>query len=343
MSSFYIGDRKIIRDHYSLWTSNLPKIKPFYALKCNPQPEVIRVLDQLGSSFDCASLNEMKLVREMGIMPERIIFSHPIKSEESIIYAREEGIKILVFDNKEEFFKIHRLYPQAQLLLRLLVNDEQAVCRLSNKFGASLEESQEILKIKEVQSSLVGLSFHVGSGCQKPEPYLSALDQCRRFLDAGLHINLIDIGGGFTSSSFLSVAQALRQYQEEHLPHMELIAEPGRFFVADAFQLTTTIIGKKKRKNSFHYYLNDGIYQSFNCIFFDHQNPRPLSPTSSSELYDSVLFGATCDGLDCLISQVKLPELNIGDPLIFPQMGAYTLSAVTYFNGFPPPEVQYIN
>lgn len=343
MSSFYIADRNIIRHQYSLWTKHLPKIKPFYALKSNPQPEVIRVLEQLGSSFDCASLNEMKLVRDMGISPDRIIFSHPIKSEESILYARDEGIKILVLDNKEEFFKIHRLYPQAQLLLRLLVNDEQSVCRLSNKFGASPDECREMLQIKDLRSALVGFSFHVGSGCQKPEPYISALDQCRRYTEEGVSIRFIDIGGGFTSSSFLSVAQILNDYQEEYFPHLEVIAEPGRFFVADAFQLITTIVGKKKRKETFHYYLNDGIYQSFNCIFFDHQKPTPLIPSSPSNVHDSVLFGATCDGLDCLISQVKLPELEIGDPLIFPGMGAYTLSAVTHFNGFPLPQVSYIN
>eukprot|EP01106_Pelomyxa_sp_JSP_P018565 TRINITY_DN866_c0_g1_i8.p2 TRINITY_DN866_c0_g1~~TRINITY_DN866_c0_g1_i8.p2 ORF type:complete len:146 (-),score=66.16 TRINITY_DN866_c0_g1_i8:814-1251(-) len=54
----------------------------------------------------------------------------------------------------------------------------------------------------------------------------------------------------------------------------------------------------------------------------------------ATEVYSSTVFGPTCDSLDCVCKNVALPELEVGDWLYFENMGAYTSSAHSSFNGF---------
>ena len=106
-------------------------------------------------------------------------------------------------------------------------------------------------------------------------------------------------------------------------------------------------------------YLSDGVYGSFNCILYDHQNPVPKILSHEGRLhYDSPLrakqtttneyrcsiWGPTCDGLDCIAPSLQLPVvLEVGDWLYFENMGAYTICAATRFNGFHASEVFYVN
>jgi len=136
---------------------------------------------------------------------------------------------------------------------------------------------------------------------------------------------------------------------------VEIIAEPGRFYVASAFTLITQIHSKRDVKmegddedspvKSFMYYINDGVYGSFNCVLYDHAvvHPETLRDNSSNDsLYDCSIWGPTCDGLDQVCSNVGLPDLNVGEWLVFSDMGAYTIVAAGTFNGFPVPKIQYM-
>jgi ornithine decarboxylase len=91
---------------------------------------------------------------------------------------------------------------------------------------------------------------------------------------------------------------------------------------------------------SIMYYVNDGVYASFNCLFYDHAECFPClikenRSTSSTTLYKSSLWGPTCDGLDVISKECHLPELEIGEAMVFKNMGAYTLSGAVAFNGIP--------
>lgn len=116
-----------------------------------------------------------------------------------------------------------------------------------------------------------------------------------------------------------------------------------------------------QRSGSLVDYLSDGVYGSFNCILYDHQNPVPKllshegrfyynsSPTPQSngsreDGFKCSIWGPTCDGLDCIAPSFKLPVvLEVGDWLYFDNMGAYTICAATRFNGFHASEVFYVS
>lgn len=73
-----------------------------------------------------------------------------------------------------------------------------------------------------------------------------------------------------------------------------------------------------------------------NCLLYDHATlaPRPLGGSASKgAVYPSTVFGPTCDGLDTVVRDHPLPELAVGDWLVFPSMGAYTICGASRFNG----------
>lgn len=371
--AFYIIDLGTLTNSYSAWTYHLPNVKPHYAIKCNPNPVIIDALASLGANFDCASETEMKMVIEITKDPSRIIFANPCKMSSQIRYARANDVDLMTFDCEEELYKIKLYHPYASLLLRIAVDDSKSICKFNKKFGCKIDQVLELLQIsKTLKLDVIGFSFHVGSGCSEPGIYYVALEECKKAVEmaASLQINctMIDIGGGFPSiedgnteifeTISKSIKDGIANLFENDYPGMQFIAEPGRFFAGSTHTLVMNVIGKKKvfeeyifdvsgneitREEVIIYYLNDGIYGSFNCIFFDHSKPIVL-PFNERDgtLHKSRLFGPTCDSIDLIADEIMLPELAIGEWVYVENFGAYTVAASSHFNGFHTNLCKYI-
>jgi ornithine decarboxylase len=360
--AFYIIDLGEITSSYSTWTRLLPDVKPYYAVKCNPNPVLLDVLASLGANFDCASENEMKTIIEITKDPSRIIFANPCKMSSQIRYARANDVDLMTFDCEEELYKIKLYHPYAKLILRLAVDDSKSKCQFNKKFGCKLEQVEELLKIaKTLKIEVVGFSFHVGSGCTSADNFYDAIKTCREATDIAnemdITISMIDIGGGFPgvdrNIKFEDIANSINtgihDFFGEDLENesVQFIAEPGRYFAEKTHTLVLNVIGKKKitvdDEPVIVYYLNDGIYGSFNCIYFDHSNPTVLPFNErDGKLHKSRLFGPTCDSVDLISENVMLPELAIGEWVYVENFGAYTVAASSSFNGFKTSICKYI-
>lgn len=357
--AFYIVNLSKVEEAYNRWTFNLPNVQPYYAMKCNPNPKVLSILYKMGCNFDCASKSEMEQIMKISDDASRILFAHPCKYPSHLEYAKKNNIKLMTFDSEEELYKIKEYYPNAELLLRLAVDDSQSLCKFNIKFGCKNENIMNILKkAKDYDLNIVGFSFHVGSGCRSANTYYDALERCNNARcqaeELGYNIKIIDIGGGFTSCitndipTFEEMAIKINEGIKDFYSNTEIkfIAEPGRFMVQESHTLVLCVISKKKDEDKFIYYLNDGIYGSFNCIIFDHQHPEiiPIKNYSPDEIqYSSQIFGNTCDSIDEIVNNVKLPELFINDYVYVNNFGAYTISAKSDgFNGFKVKKFSYV-
>lgn len=350
---FYIVNLNEIINTYKRWINCLPLVKPYYAMKCNPNSIIIEVLNELGCCFDCASKKEMMQIMAITNNPDKIIFAHPCKYPSHIKYAYENNIDLMTFDSEDELYKINELHKDAKLVLRLAVDDSHSLCRFNKKFGLNINQLQNIFNtINILQMDLVGFSFHVGSGCTSAKVYYEALKTCSyATIEAkknNIDIKLIDLGGGFvaTGNSFEEFAKEINKGINDFFKgtNIKFIAEPGRFMVQTSHTLFLTVIAKKTINNEYIYYLNDGVYGSFNCIVFDHQNPDiiPIEPIGR-KIYKSKLFGNTCDSMDEIKSDILLPELYVGDRLYVKDFGAYTTSAKSdHFNGYSVQDFIYI-
>jgi ornithine decarboxylase len=315
----------------------------------------------LGTGFDCASKAEIDLILKMGIAPSRIIYAQPCKTKSYIRHAAQQGVKQMTFDNADELYKTKAFFPDAELFLRILTDDSSSLCRLSLKFGASLDCTQELLQLaKDLDLNVVGVSFHVGSGASDPHSFTKAVQDSRTVFDQaheiGYDLKTLDVGGGFTSETFEEMASVLSKALDDHFPpHIRIIGEPGRYYVSSAFTLACNVIARRDILDaatgitSYMLYLNDGVYGNFSSIIFDHQQPVPqILATRRCELEaqntEYSVWGPTCDGIDRISASCFFHlKLDVGDWLFFEDMGAYTKCSATRFNGFTDShEVLYV-
>lgn len=374
---FYVVDLGRLLELHQQWRTALPSVQPFYAVKCNEDSALLQTLAGLGTGFDCASKNEIKAILDLGVSPDRIIYANPCKQASHLRFAAKKGVRLMTFDNELELHKTKKHFPSARLVLRIRADDPAAVCQLGLKFGCSLSDASSLLlTARDLGLEVVGVSFHVGSGCQTPSAYQMALELAAEVFQCGARLgfqfSLLDIGGGFpghrdSQDMFGRVTGAILKGLEHSFsgyPNLRIIAEPGRYYACSTHALAVNVISKRVEdepispapkpispasssaspsSKTFMYYLNDGVYGSFNCILFDHVTPTPAAletQPSHAPRYPTSLWGPTCDGLDKICDTV-LAELSLGDWIYFDNMGAYTVSAASTFNGFLRPKAYY--
>ncbi|PZC76520.1 hypothetical protein B5X24_HaOG204485 [Helicoverpa armigera] len=294
------------------------------------------------------------------VVARRIIFANPAKMASHIRYASAMGVDVMTFDSETELMKIKQFMPHAQLVIRIRCDAAAAQCPLGIKFGCDpLTEAPRLLKLAAVLGlDVVGVSFHVGSGASETAVYGRGISLARALFrtarDAGhVRMQLLDIGGGFPGGrhdDIQEVAEVINAALEEHFPigSVRVIAEPGRYFAAAAYTLAAMVHAKREiapiesgGETHTMYFINDGVYGSFNCVLYDHQHVKAETLNDNgTPLSECSVWGPTCDGLDCVLPNVRLPTLAIGDWLVFRDMGAYTLPVASAFNGFPVPTVR---
>src|SRR3989344_7238058 len=190
-SGFFIVDLSTVISQYSKWVQHLPRVHPHYAIKSNPNPVLIRILSMLGAGFDCASQREIVQVLDICQDPRRVIFANPAKSDSHLRYARRVDVDLMTFDNVYELRKIAHVHPDAQLIMRIKVDDSHSTCQFNSKFGASLDEVEHLLRVALIQElKVVGISFHVGSGCRSVQAFDTAIADARKAFDIAQAMNI---------------------------------------------------------------------------------------------------------------------------------------------------------
>ncbi|KAF9409216.1 hypothetical protein BGZ94_002029 [Podila epigama] len=252
-NAFFVADLGEVYRLHRQWTTLLPRIVPYYAVKCSPDPMIVRLLTSLGAGFDCASLSELKMMAELGVDPDKVIHANPCKEATQLKFAAVHNYRMSTFDCKDELFKIKKFFPTSKMLLRISVDDSRALCKFSLKFGADLYEVGPLLDTaRDLGIDVIGVCFHVGTGCFDAAAFGDAVVRARKVFDIakehGFDFTLLDVGGGFGSQPglFESAAETLNATVERLFgPKIRVIAEPGRYFVYSAFKLGTQIISRR--------------------------------------------------------------------------------------------------
>jgi len=337
--------RSVLRESFHSLQTSLPNVSLYYAIKANPHAEVLRLLHAEGSHFDVSSIEEIRLAQGAGATPDHLLYTKPFNKPEELRFAFEAGLRWFVVENEAEVAKLASYAPGSNVLVRLRVSNKDAVVDLSYKFGAQSEDVLRLIQAaRRAKLKPRGLSFHVGSQCTNPFAYADALASCRQLFNLAaskrIILDTLDIGGGFPVSYVESVmpidrfCEPIAEAIEKYFDQIRVIAEPGRFLVANAVWLITQVIGKAKRGGVAWYYLDDGVYGSFSGKLFDHCE-YAIQSERDGDRELCVIAGPTCDSFDVLYTDRALPPAEIGDLLIVPGMGAYTNASASTFNGFP--------
>ncbi len=342
-----VASRTALLRNYDALRASLPGVEFFYAAKANPAEAILRPLCEAGSSVDVCSHGEMLAALKAGFTPEMMIHTHPCKTVQNLTSCYADGLRWFTFDNANEIPKLAAHAPDASLLLRLAVSSSSSLINLSAKFGAFEPDAVPLMRAaREANLAVRGMSFHVGSQCRAPEDFHTALVQARRIwnraAEAGIDLEVLDIGGGLPApyrDSVLSLdvyCRSLARALDETFGDLAIrvIAEPGRGLVADTMTLVTRVIGKSVRGGTTWFIIDDGLYGSFSGQMFDHvEYPLVARNAEDRSRVCCVVAGPTCDSSDVVARDQELPDLDIGELLLVPTMGAYTCASASNFNG----------
>ena len=360
-----VVDHEVLRRNYATFKRYLPRVQAYYAVKANPDPASVKTLFDAGGSFDVASMPEFRIVYEyIKDMPakqrqewiwDKIIYANPIKANDTL-QELDQYKALVTYDNEEEIRKIKKHAPNTGLALRLKVPNTGAMVELSSKCGAAPGEAVDLILAAHRAGLVVeGLSFHVGSQTTNFENFVQAINLAASVFEEAkargyTKMNLLDIGGGFPApydasvKPFSELARKINAELDRLFPKdIEILAEPGRFMVATAATAISKIIGKAVRDGKLCYYVDDGVYNTFSGIIFDHCHYH-MEAFRKGPRQICTVFGPTCDALDVISMSEELPaDLERGDLLFSRNIGAYSVASATQFNGFPPAKVVHIN
>lgn len=352
---FLVVDLAIVRKRYRELREAMPFATPYFAVKANPEPAVIRELAEVGACFDVASVAEIDLCLAAGVPPEFLSYGNTIKKRDDIAYAYQRGVGMFAFDNIREVEKLAQTAPGASVFCRLIASSTGARWPLGDKFGCSPAFAVDLLQqAAKLDLHPHGVSFHVGSQQTDPTRWDSgiaaAAEVFAELSEVGIELEMLNIGGGFPAQYVDEIpgvgryGEAIGAAIDRHFAatgRPKIVSEPGRCLTADAGVLRTEVVSVRRAFDGGDrwIYVDAGKFGGLaetegEAIVYrvTTNQDGPRAPV--------VLAGPTCDSADILYRRMKhlVPlALDVGDTVDFLSAGAYTASYSSVgFNGFPP-------
>jgi ornithine decarboxylase len=343
-------DEALLREGAREFLSVLSGSQVFYAVKANSDAAVLKIFADESLGFEISSSHELRRVRALGIGPERIRTSNPVKDAGFIRQMHRLGCDRFVFDSEGEAEKIAAEAPGAEVIVRLTVDNSGSAWPLSDKFGVEIDEACRLLvEATSLGLNAAGATFHVGSQCVTVASWTSALRRAAELWDRarehGLRLRILNVGGGLPAhhdTAIASTAQTLTsivdQVRELFPSDVEVEIEPGRALVADAGALITTVIGRAQRDELTWLYADAGIFNGLmEAVGGIEYRFVPLEAAGREAA--CVIAGPSCDSMDIVAKNVLIAPPSVGERLLVFPGGAYTTVYASRFNGIRIPRL----
>jgi ornithine decarboxylase len=350
-------DLDLVESAYHAITAALPAVRVYYATKCNPHEGILRTLATLGSNFEIASAPELDALLAIGVDPDRVLYSNPVKPVAHIARAYAGGVRVFAFDSTDELAKLRDAAPGSAVIVRLAAHHAVSDVPSEGKFGVDTESAVALLlAAREYRLDPCGVAFHVGSQMLSPHAWRAPLERVGQVLDKlaaeNVYLRMVDLGGGFPARYSvpplpLSEYAAVIDAGLAALPYpVPAVIEPGRAVVAEAGTLTSTVIGTAVREGVRWAHLDVGAFNGLmESLETGNRLRFPVSDSRRNPVRDRFhLTGPTCDSQDTLLFDVPLSAgLSTGDRVYIGTAGAYTTAYASRFNGFDLPEVRCVS
>ncbi|MFN9718952.1 MAG: type III PLP-dependent enzyme, partial [Planctomycetota bacterium] len=334
--------------------SAFPDVDIFYAMKCNPHPDILERLRSIDVGFEIASISELQQILRLGVSASRMACFHTIKSTEFLTQLNEHHVARLAVDCVEEVDRIADICPDAEIFVRLDTQTKHSRLLLNRKFGCSHEGSIDVMQHARNRGlTITGITMHVGSQCERLSDWQLAAEACRQLIEdalrRGFDLQTLSLGGGLPVH-YNETVPTLQEIADCVLPEfallrkdagLRLMMEPGRRLVATAAILVASVISVARRGDESWVYLDAGVYHGLMeklAICGGFVLPVQVERSDRPHV-EYRLAGPTCDSIDVFPGSYRLPELHPGDQIAFHHAGAYSASISTSFNGFQGPEI----
>ncbi|NWT38959.1 AZIN2 inhibitor, partial [Chroicocephalus maculipennis] len=362
--AFFMADLGDIVKKHLCFLKALPRVKPYFPVKCNGSEGVIRLLAELGAGFACTNKAEIARVQSIGVPADKIFYSSPCKQVAHIKYAASHGVQLMTFDNEVELSKVARSHPRAREVMLLgVAADSSPSAHPSMMFGTTLKSCRHLLETaKEQAVEVVGISFHLGSRGLEPQTFAQSVAAAQLAFEMGKELgyrmHLLDIGGGFPGTEdprarFEEMAAVINSALDLYFPDgcgVEIVARPGRYYVTSAFTFAASVTameevpteqpGSDGRWDS-GMGLSMSLWHYCTLIPCGRSVSSPQTPCPEPPSLSTSLRGPPGHPEDHIADGLDLPQLQVGDWLIFENMGAYTIATSAPPGGGPQPHVTY--
>jgi ornithine decarboxylase len=347
-----VVSRERLRRNVQRFMAALPRVRPHFAVKANPDTEILSIFREQGTCFEVASIAEIDAMLKLGASMETVFYSNPIKSPESIKHAAANGIVWYCVDTPEEVEKIAAIKPDAKLYLRIKVSNEGSSWPLADKFGASPKGVDAVIEIcKKLDMQLSGVTFHVGSQCTNINNWVEGIRAAKAIFTQlraqGFSPELLNLGGGYPlqftgqEPSIEDIAAVINAELDLLPDSIQVMAEPGRYLVGSAGCLISQVVGTATRDSVRWVYLDTGVYGGL--MELSQNFPATLVSQRTGEAGAWTMAGPTCDSIDVL-GKHRLPVNTKAEDIIFmPNLGAYCTTCACDFNGFPAPSMRMVD
>lgn len=204
-SPIFVLDLSEVKRNFNRLKNLYTDINIYYAVKANPNIKIIELLNDLGSSFDCASIEEIKICIDNNVLPAKISYGSTLKKEIDIEKSFKLGVRFFAFDTFEELEKISRKAPGANVFCRLMVPNGGSEWPLSKKFGCNYKLAEKLLtQAKGMMLNPIGVSFHVGSQQMSQITWNKSITIAakvfRSLAQKNIILNFLNLGGGMPAN-----------------------------------------------------------------------------------------------------------------------------------------------
>lgn len=348
----YVYDTETLKKYADLIQGIGPVDYVLYAMKANAHPEVLRTFRERGLGFECVSIGEVRRVLELfpDIDRKEVLFTPNFAPRSEYEEALEMGINVTL-DNIYPLQQWPGLFRGEELFLRIDPGHGHGHHKhvktggMHSKFGIPRFEIEEVAGLaRELELSIKGLHAHIGSGIKDPLSWKRTaiiLHKVARQLGG---VEILDLGGGFgirendteVHLDIRELTQSLAQFREAH-PEYTLWVEPGRFLVAVAGVLLTTVTqlkGKGKVKyvgvdTGMNSFIRPALYGARHTIVNLSRLDEPNSQSVN-------IVGPICESGDKLGIDRLFPQAAEGDVVLIANAGAYGQVMSSHYNLRPP-------
>ncbi|WKX88578.1 hypothetical protein Q1695_008320 [Nippostrongylus brasiliensis] len=350
-SPFFVMNMPSVMARVDDWQDHLPRVQAYYALRCNADPVLARMLaDCAHFGFAVSDAQQLAMALEL-VSADRIVMDCPLWTRKAMRIAGECEVGTIVIENEKQLMDAISYAPHARILIAVSLNEYDDSMVVPK--GAQLQEVEGLLMTAfELRAKVAGISFDLGSGTSSCA-YYKALHEVRSLFSfaarIGLELDTVNLGGGFPASAvdkerrFPEMCDVINAgldqlFSSREFPHLKVIATPGRYFAAAAFVLCTNVIGKQALEArfitkddfddgvGFVYQTNDSVYGSFGCVLMNSQPEcSPLDEVADAPQHFGTVLGASLQPGDVAQSLIRCRQLCVGDWLLWRNAGAYTM------------------
>jgi diaminopimelate decarboxylase len=333
--------------------------QPFYALKANYNPAILKLILNKKFGADIVSGGELFFARKAGYSPEKIVFAGVGKSDQEIEQALNENIHSINIESEDELQRLEGLAQQLGRKQRIAIRinpDIEAKTHPyistglhSNKFGISAQKAFDLYIKAAGQKHLLaeGIHVHIGSQIIQDGPYLETAEFLKDFIKQlatrSIEIKYLDLGGGIgidyenafadSGSPRTYLSEILRKYLQAFADlNIMLFAELGRSIVGSAAVLVSKVLLKKEtplKKFSIvdaamNNLIRPSLYQAKHAIVPLVINNKPGSKTD--------IVGPVCESSDFFAKEYEIQDLSRGDYIAIGSAGAYAQALASNYN-----------